>query len=116
LAGAVQPLLPLRIRKVEFQDPMVIVIGDHWSLTLVGPWSWRRTGGIEVDWRNDDLAHEVWDLRGLDVRAVAPGSVEPAIASGPSDGSALAALPDETSYDQWTFRHDDLPVTFVGLP
>jgi hypothetical protein len=94
---------------------MVIVIGDHWALALVGPWSWRRTRGAEVDWRSDEVEHDVWDLCGLDVLDVVPGKPEPAVSFRLSDGSALAALTDETNYEQWTFRHDDLPVTFVGL-
>lgn len=117
LSTAVQHLLPLRIRAVEFQDPMVSVIGDRWSLALVGPWAWRRTGGVAVDWRAYEAEHVIWELCGLDVIDVVPGNGEPtAVCFELSDGSALAALPDETTYELWTFRHDDLPVVFVGLP
>jgi hypothetical protein len=77
MAAAVRPLLPLRIREVEFQDPMVIVTGDHWSLALLGPGSWRRTADIELDWRDDEAEHEVWELCGLDLLDVRPGNTEP---------------------------------------
>lgn len=60
LAAALQPLVPLRIREVEFQDPVLIVIGDHWSLALVGPWSWRRARGVEVNWLNDEAEDKAW--------------------------------------------------------
>ena len=116
LAAAVRPLLPLRIREVDFQDPMVMVIGDRWSLALVGAWSWRRTGGVEVDWRDDEAEHEVWDLCGLDVLDVVPGNPEPTVSFALSYGSALSALSDESSYEQWTFRHDGLSAVFVSLP
>lgn len=115
LASAAQPLLPLRIQTVEFQDPMVTVIGERWSLVLLGPWAWTRAGAVEVDWRDDVAEHRVWDLCGKDVVGVVPGTAEPAISFRLSDGSSLSALPDATTYEQWTFHHDDLAVVFVGL-
>ncbi|MCF6379070.1 hypothetical protein L2K70_15745 [Nocardioides KLBMP 9356] len=114
LAAAAQPLLPLRIRAVEFQDPMVVVMGERWSLALLGPWAWTRASTVEVDWRDDDAEHRVWDLCGMDVLGVVPGTAEPAVSFRLSDGSSLSALPDDTTYEQWTFRHHDLAVVFVG--
>ena len=70
-----------------------------------------------VDWCDDAAEDEVWDLCGLDMLGVVPGSAEPsAVSFGLSDGSTLAALSDGTTYEPWTLRHDDLPIVFVREP
>jgi hypothetical protein len=40
LAVALRPLLPLRIGSVEFHHSALTVVGERWSLAIVGEWTW----------------------------------------------------------------------------
>ncbi|HEY3545989.1 MAG TPA: hypothetical protein VGK17_07835 [Propionicimonas sp.] len=67
LAAAIRPLVPLRVRQVEYNDPMLTVIGDGWSVALIGEWTWYRSDHV-VTFGGDAGAEDViWDLCGLDL-------------------------------------------------
>jgi hypothetical protein len=65
LAAALQPLLPLRIEEVQFRHGTLTVIGDRWSLNLIGEWEWRRGPVVVTDQDQPDAEDAVWNLCGL---------------------------------------------------
>lgn len=115
LAVALEPLVPLRIDFVEFHEGTLTVIGERWSLVLVGHWTWHRNGAPVTGWDQPDSEDAVWDLCGLELLRV--NFPDPACdgncSFGLSDGS-LDARPDRTGWETWTFHHEDLNVVFVG--
>lgn len=116
LVAALRPLLPLRIGTVEYNDPTLIVIGEHWSLALLGDWAWRRDSGAVTSWGQPGAEDAVWDLCGSEVIGV--NFPDPAFdgdcSFSLSDGS-LDVRSDRSGWETWTFHHDDLNVVFVGL-
>lgn len=115
-SAALSPLLPLRIQSVEYEDPSLVVIGDGWTLALLGSWSWLRGDTVVTEWGEPTTSDAVWDLCGLDLVAIrfpnAPGTGDCSFAL--SDGGALEARSDHSGYDTWTFTQDDVDVIFVG--
>jgi hypothetical protein len=116
LSIAVLPLLPLRIGAVEYNDPALVMIGDGWSLTLVGAWTWRRDGGVVTGWDSPGAVDAVWDLCGTEVIGV--NFPDPAFDGDCSfsltDG-CLDVRSDRSGYETWTFQHEALDVVFVGV-
>lgn len=116
LTTALRPLLPLRIRQVEFHDGTTLtILGDEWSLNLLGEWAWRR-GEVYVTSAEQPNAEDVvWDLCGLDL--VGLDFPDPMFAGDCSfdlcDGS-LDVRSDRSGWDTWIFRHEDLPLVYVG--
>lgn len=116
LTVALQPLVPLRIGAVEFHHGLLTVIGDRWSLAVVGDWAWLRNGVLVTDWDAPEAEDAVWDLCGLDVLGA---EFSGASSTGDcrfvlSDGT-LDITSDGSGWETWTFHHDDLGVVFVGL-
>src|SRR5262245_47165830 len=116
LALAVEPLMPLQIRAVEYHYPTLVAIGERWSLALLGEWAWLRDGVVVTDWDHPTAEDAVWDLCGLELIGV--HFPDPAFdgdcSFSLSDGS-LEVRSDRSGYETWTFTHDDLEVVFVGL-
>jgi hypothetical protein len=116
LASALQPLLPLGIVEVEFHHGTLTVVGDHWSLNLMGDWAWQRDAVVVTDSDQPTAEHAVWDLCGMQVVEVR--FPDPAFDGDSSfilsDGS-LEVRSDRSGWETWTFRHDDLDVVYVGL-
>jgi hypothetical protein len=68
--------LPLRVRDVEVQDPVILLAGESWSLLVACPW--EITGdGINVSWLSHDVEDAAWDMVGRDLLAVTGGLVDP---------------------------------------
>lgn len=116
LSAALQPLVPLRVRQVECQDGTTLsVVGDEWSLNVVGDWAWRRGEVLVAAAGQPDVEDVVWDLCGLDL--VGLHFPDPAFAGDCSftlsDGR-LDVCSDRTGWDTWTFRHEALNVVYVG--
>lgn len=65
LAGVV----PLPVREVEIDDPLVTIFGDNWSLNLSCPWDLLTPHGAVV-WDDPRLEDAVWDLVGLWLRRI----------------------------------------------
>ena len=117
LTAALQPLLPLRIQHVEFADRTTLtVMGDGWSLNLLGDWTWSRGELVVTDADQPDAEDAVWDLCGLDL--VGLHFPDPAFdgdcSFNLSDGS-LEVRSDRSGWETWTYRHEDLDVVYVGL-
>ena len=116
LAVAVQPLLPLHIRAVEFQHPTLVVAGERWSLTLLGGWHWLRGGLIVTGWHHSAAEDLVWDLCGLELVGVRfPDPTFDGDCSFSLSLGSLEVRSDRSGYETWTFSHDDLDVVFVGV-
>lgn len=116
LAVDLEPLLPLRITTVEFHYGTLVVVGEKWSLALLGDWTWRRDGVAVTDWEQPTAEDAVWDLCGLELIGV--HFPDPAYDGDCSfilsDGS-LDVRSDRNGYETWTYRHQDLDVVHVGL-
>lgn len=116
LTGALHPLVPLRIGAVETQNGSLTVIGERWSLAVVGQWVWLREGVLVTGWDQPAAEDAVWDLCGVELLRVdfPDPSFDGDCSFGLSDGT-LDVRSDRSGWETWTFRHDDLEVVFVGL-
>lgn len=117
IALALRSVMPLQISAVEYEHPTLVVIGEHWSLALVGPWQWRREGISVTAYGGPDTEDTVWDLCGL---AVTDAHFADANSTGVcsfrlSDGGSLDTQSDRSGYETWTLRHDDLDRILVGI-
>lgn len=61
--------LPVRIQGVEVQDPILVLFGERWGLTIACPWE-GNIGGRALSWAGDDIEDRSWDLVGQDLIAV----------------------------------------------
>jgi len=75
--------LPLRIDAVEYNDPMMVVLGPSWSLSIVCPWRLTRDrllicafGGPEAEARLSEIIGV--ELTDVTVQACAGPSTDPA--------------------------------------
>lgn len=114
--AALRRVLPLQIDEVQFNDPMLVMIGESWSLALVGAWEWRRDGNAVTSWGEPDAGDQVWDLCGL---AVTDVLFRDATAAGDcafslSDGTAINTHSDHSGYETWTLTHNDLDFVLVA--
>jgi hypothetical protein len=113
LREALRPLLPLRIEWLEYQDPVLTVGGDDWSLALVCPWRLQRAGTTVTAWDLEGVEDASWDLVGHQINRVerrkAGEDEYPAFEL--SDGLRLEVIAD-SDVDPWVLR---LPTqTIVG--
>jgi hypothetical protein len=106
--------LPLRIDEVDYNDPMVVLAGPGWSLSVACPWRLMQDCQLETSYGDDGAAAVLGRLVGRDV--VAAGSGDSARGHGDiqialDDGTVLEVLAD-TDLDPWVLRlrHH----TFVG--
>ena len=116
LAAAFATLVPLQIREMHHHAPALTVLGDGWSLSLLGAWTWQRNGAVVAEGGNDSGSDELWALCGLEVLAVRllKASCLGDCAFDLSDGGSLETRSDRTGNDTWLFRHDDLDRVFIG--
>lgn len=115
LAAAIRPLVPLRVRQVEYHDPMLTVIGDRWSLALIGEWTWRRGDQVAATFGEPNTEDAVWDLCGLDLVDVRfPDPAFDGDCSFVLSDGRIEVRSDRSGFETWTFRHDALDVVFVG--
>lgn len=97
LEVALQPLLPLRIGAVEYNDPTLNVIGERWSLVLLGGWTWRRDDEVVAGAARPAAEDAVWNLCGSEVIGVnfpdplSTGIVRSLSRAGPSTSAPTAA-------------------------
>jgi hypothetical protein len=49
LASALQPLLSIQIKAIEFHPGILAVTGDRWSLNLIGEWTWHPDTVVVTD-------------------------------------------------------------------
>lgn len=70
VAAALQPLLPLPIETVELQSGTLTIIGDAWSLNLIGEWTWHGDGDVVTGARQPAAEDIAWELRGFQLVGV----------------------------------------------
>ncbi|WP_153302829.1 hypothetical protein [Aeromicrobium choanae] len=115
LTDALRTLVPLRIQAVEFNNGTLVLIGERWSLAVVGEWMWIREGVLETDWSQAGAEDTVWNLCG--VHLLGAEFSDPVFAGDCSfrlsDGT-LEIRSDRTGWETWTFRHEVLGIIYVG--
>lgn len=116
LAATFANVVPLRIREMHQHAPALTVLGDGWSLSLLGAWTWQRNGAVVADGRNASGLDDLWALCGLEVLAVRllNASCSGDCAFDMSDGGSLETRSDRTGKDTWLFMHDDLGRVLIG--
>jgi hypothetical protein len=116
LVSALQPLLPLPIEAVEFHAGTLTVIGERWSLNLIGEWTRHRDGVVVTDATQPAAGDAVWDLCGLQLVGVRfPDPAFDGDCSFVLSGESLDVRSDRSGWETWIYRHDDLDVVYVGL-
>jgi len=114
LRTAISGLLPLQVRELEFNDPVVVLTGPDWSISIVCPWRLTRGGALVTSIEDPNAEARLRDLVGASIVDV--GAQASASASGDpvfvfADGARLEIFSD-TDLDPWVVR---LPnKTFVG--
>lgn len=115
LIAAAQRLLPLRIREVEWNDPVLTMGGPDWSLSTLSSWRVVMDGRLTYGWSQPDAGDRVWDLCGLSIVGIEAQStsapVDPTFHL--SDGARFEVFSDN-AVDPWVLRLSE--VTIVGDP
>ena len=114
IGEALSPLLPLRLEEVEYNDPMVVLSGPGWSLSVACPWRLMRESRLETAYGAEGAAAALDGLRGGEVvgfnpagGTCSPGDIRVALGNG-----AVIEMFADTDLDPWVLR---LPEhTFVG--
>lgn len=111
---ALSPLLPLRLEEVEYNDPMVVLAGPGWSLSVACPWRLMRGCRLETSYGDDGALALLDSLVGKEVVTFragdagrSPGDIQITL----DDGAVLEVFAD-TDLDPWVLRLADH--TFVG--
>jgi hypothetical protein len=91
--------LPVRVEGIEVQDPVLVLFGEQWSLTVACPWS-GTVRGRDLSWEDDDVEDRAWDLVGEELTSVQQEGRS--IRFGFSGGTLLVT-PD-TDLDPWVLR------------
>jgi len=83
LIDAVAPLLPVTISEVDYSDPVLLINGAGWSLSVLTAWRIVGPEGLVFSCDSESAADRVWDLIGENVTAVvsqsATSQVDPAL-------------------------------------
>jgi hypothetical protein len=114
LRVAVSGLLPLRVAELQFNDPVVVLVGPNWSVSIASPWRLMRGGVIVTSIDDPNAEARLRELIGfaiIDVvaQASARTSNDPVFVF--ADGARLE-IQSDTDLDPWVMR---LPgTTFVG--
>jgi hypothetical protein len=61
--------LPVRVTGVEVQDPVIVLFGDGWSLSVACPWR-GVVAELPITWLDDDIEDRIWDVVGEDLISV----------------------------------------------
>lgn len=83
LIDAVEPLLPVTIWEADYSDPVLLINGEGWSLSVSTAWRIVGPEGLVFSCDSESAADRVWDLIGESVTQVVPQSatsqVDPAL-------------------------------------
>jgi hypothetical protein len=111
---ALSPLLPLHVEVVEYNDPMIVLAGSGWSLSVACPWRLMRDCRLAASYGDDGAGPVLDALVGshvIDFRSGGSGR-------GPGDiqleleGGVVLDVFVDTDLDPWVLRVPDH--TFVG--
>jgi hypothetical protein len=72
LSTIIDPLLPLTIDKVSWDDPVLVMSGSDWTLTVMTAWRVSSATHVLFGASDDDAPYRLRDLRGLQVVNVRP--------------------------------------------
>lgn len=114
LRAAIREFLPLRIDELDFNDPVVVLAGQGWSVSIACPWRLMREGLLLTSIEDSNAEARLRELVGSTVVDVvaqtgARPSSDPVLVL--SDEARLEIFSD-TDLDPWVVR---LPgKTFVG--
>lgn len=114
LRASVSALLPLRVAELEFNDPVVVLTGPNWSLSIVCPWRLTRGGALVTSIEDPSAEARLRELVGgsiVDVVAQSSGEASGDPVFVFADGARLELFSD-TDLDPWVIRLPDK--TFVG--
>ena len=114
LRATVSPLLPLKIDELEFNDPVVVLVGQNWSVSITCPWRLMREGILVTSSEDGNAETRLRDLVGTTVvDLIGQGgfqtSHDPVLVF--SDAARLEIFAD-TDLDPWVMRFPGK--TFVG--
>lgn len=111
---AISEFLPLQVAEVDYNDPMVVLAGPGWSLSVACPWRLMKDDRLVTSFGDDGAEENLETLVGSEVVALrsvdctrTPGDIHVAFA----DGTVLDVFAD-TDLDPWVLRLPDR--TFVG--
>jgi hypothetical protein len=111
---ALSQMLPLRIEEVDYNDPMVVLSGTDWSLSVACPWRLMRDGRLATSYGDEGAGEVLAGLVGNEVVALGsadssrvPGDIQVVL----RNGTVLDVFAD-TDLDPWVLRLPDR--TFVG--
>jgi hypothetical protein len=112
--ASVSVILPLRVDELEFSDPVVVLAGPNWSLSIVCPWRLTRKSVLVTSIDDPGAEARLRELVGasiIDVVSQSSGgaSADPVLVF--ADGARLEIFSD-TDLDPWVMRLPDK--TFVG--
>lgn len=105
----IQPLatirrsLPLRVRGIEVNDPVLTIFGDQWSLNLMCPWVIKGPD-FSVTWESDDIEDQAWELIGRDVESVTSSDDRATDPVFHFRGGIYLEVKADTDLDPWTLR------------
>jgi hypothetical protein len=114
LTNFINGRLPLRIDLLDYNDPVYVLVGDDWSLSVACPWRLVRDDQVVTSIDDPDAERHLNECVGRSINAVAVvrgrgGESQPVLAL--DDGSRLEVLPD-TGLDPWVMRMSGQ--SFVG--
>ncbi len=111
---AVANVLPLQLEEVDYNDPMVVLSGPDWSLSVACPWRLMRADTLETSYGDEGAGEVLAALVGSEVVAL------DWVAADPVSGDIRVTFKDavvidvfaDTDLDPWVLRLPDQ--TFVG--
>jgi hypothetical protein len=114
IGEALSALVPLKLEEVEYTDPMVVLSGARWSLSVACPWRLMRDCGLETSYGDEGAAAALDRLVGASVVALRArdASSSPADIQVEFDDGAVLDVFVDTDVDPWVLRLPD--DTFVG--
>jgi hypothetical protein len=111
VAEALAPLLPLRIEAIDYNDPMVVLSGSGWALSVACPWYLKRDEELLTSYGDDGTAEVLARLVGTTVVSFDRVEASCVRQLELAQGAVLEIVPD-TDLDPWVLRVRER--TFVG--
>lgn len=108
--------LPLKVKAIDWQDPVLVVSGDGWNLTCSCAWRLSANGAVQYGCWDKEAGARILDLIGMEFVGVehqAP-AVPVDLAFLLSDGARLELFSTET-IEPWVLRLPTKKV-FVASP
>lgn len=106
----------LRVQQVEYNDPMLTVVGHGCSVALIGEWTWYRSDQVVTVGGDAGAEDIIWDLCGLDLLEILfPDSGFDADCVFVLSDGRIEARSDQSGFEMCTFRHEAIDTVLVGL-